>query len=88
VGRRSGVQPKGRLPALKHCFPQEWPDLAKSAGHGLRYLLSSEGDLEEAYHTCINGLLSSQHPRLATFRTADERILGDAVETLEMIVEP
>jgi hypothetical protein len=75
------------LVALKRFFPHEWPDLARRAGLGLRHLLSSESDLEEAHYTCVNGLLSSQPPRLAALRAAGERILGDAVEALEAMIE-
>ncbi len=71
--------------ALKVCFPDEWQSLAQRAGMGLRALLASQSDLEEAHHTCLNGLLASQPPTLDALRAAGERVLGDAVETLEEI---
>lgn len=74
---------KAWLEALQVCFQDEWRELAKRAGNGLRELLASEPDLEEAHHTCLNGLLASQPPTLAAFRAAGDRVLGDALETLE-----
>lgn len=69
--------------ALQACFPEEWQELAQRAGNGLRELLTSETDLEEAHHTCINGLLASRPPTVAALRAAGERVMGDAIETLE-----
>lgn len=69
--------------ALEHCFPDEWRELASRAGSGLRQLLRSEADLEEAHHTCINGLLASQPPTIDALRAAGDRLLGDVIETLE-----
>jgi hypothetical protein len=71
--------------ALKGCFLDEWSQLALSAGSGLRSLLASAGDFEEAHHTCLNGLLASQPPNLNALRAAGERVLGDALETLEAL---
>ena len=69
--------------ALKTCFPEEWQALARSVGAGLRDLLDSHNDFEEAYHTCINGLLSSQPPTLEALHIAGDRLLVDAIESLE-----
>jgi hypothetical protein len=69
--------------ALETCFPDEWQSLALRAGAGLRALLDSKPDLEEAHHTCLNGLLASQPPTLDALRAAGDRVLGDAVESLE-----
>jgi len=71
------------LEVLKTCFPDEWKDLARRTGNGLRELLDSETDFDEAHHTCLNGLLASQPPSLEALRAAGERVLGDAIETLE-----
>jgi len=54
-------------------------------GEGLRALLESPADLEEAHHTCLNGLLASQPLSLDALQAAGERVLGEAVETLEEI---
>jgi hypothetical protein len=73
--------------ALQHCFPDEWRELASRAGSGLRQLMQNKADLEEAHHTCINGLLASQHPTIAELTAAGERLLGDALETLEQLAQ-
>jgi hypothetical protein len=69
--------------ALEPCFPAEWRELASRAGSGLRQLMQSEADLEEAHHTCVNGLLASQPPTIAALTAAADRLLGDVIETLE-----
>ena len=73
--------------ALQTCFPNEWHTLALRVGNGLRALLESPSDLEEAHHTCLNGLLASKPPTLDALQAAGERVLGEAVETLEESVE-
>lgn len=69
--------------ALQTCFPNEWQQLALRVGNGLRALLDSPTDLEEAHHTCLNGLLASDFPTINALEAAGQRVLGDAVETLE-----
>lgn len=71
------------LEALQFCFPNKWPALAKRAGSGLRQLLASQTDLEEAHYTCLNGLLASEPLTLAALGAAGDRVLGDAIEALE-----
>jgi hypothetical protein len=71
--------------ALATTFPDEWHDLALQTGQGLRHLIHSEADLEEAYHSCINGLLSSQQTTLGALRAAGERLTNDAIERLELL---
>src|SRR5690606_30140820 len=71
--------------ALASTFPDEWRTLARRAGQGLRHLLKSEADLEEAHHSCINGLLSSQQTTLGALRAAGQRLIGDAIERLEWL---
>lgn len=49
--------------------------------------MQNEADLEEAHHTCINGLLASQPPNIAALTAAGDRLLGDALETLEELAQ-
>ena len=72
---------------LEHCFPDAWRELASRAGSGLRQLMQSNADLEEAHHTCINGLLASQPPTIAAMSAAGDRLLGDAIETLDSLAK-
>lgn len=69
--------------ALKNRFPGEWAELGARAGTGLRALLSSPPDLEEARHTCALGLLASVRPSSEQLRIAGLRLIQDAVELLE-----
>ena len=73
--------------ALQSCFPDEWKNLAKIAGMGLRKLLESNEDLVEAHHTCANGLLSSYAVTQEELKEVGNRILGETVETLEELAE-
>lgn len=71
------------MQALQSFFPAAWRSLALSAGQGLRALLGSQDDLEEAHHTCIYGLLSSQSVSLHALEAVGQRLLGDAIEFME-----
>lgn len=68
---------------LRDRFPDEWHELASRAGDGLRAVLASSSDMEQAWHTCVYGLLSSQQPTLDELKVAGERLVGDAIEPLE-----
>jgi hypothetical protein len=57
--------------------------MATRAGDGLRALLNSPDDLDEAHHTCLNGLLASQQVSLAQLREAGERLVTGPVVVLE-----
>ncbi len=72
---------------LKSCFPKEWKRLASNSGKGLRTLLISDEDLEEAHHTCAYGLLSSYGVSQEELKEVGDRILGDAIETLEECIK-
>lgn len=69
--------------ALRDRFPDDWAQLARRAGQGLKALLASEADLEQAWHTCAYGMLASDPPTLIALRIAGERLLRDAVEPME-----
>lgn len=72
-------------PALRHCFPTQWREIGSKLGDGLRELLISDSDFEQAYDTCINGLLSSLSTTSDQLRTSADRLLADAIEPLEQI---
>ena len=69
--------------ALQQRFPADWRELAGRAGSGLRELMASEPDLEQALHTCANGLLASRPPTLEQLRIVGLRMEQDAIAPLE-----
>jgi hypothetical protein len=69
--------------ALTHCFPNRWRELAASAGSGLRRLLGSDEDLQEATFICANGLLSHRQATAGQLRDIGRRLLVFGVEPLE-----
>jgi hypothetical protein len=69
--------------ALQQRFPDEYRELGGRVGTGLRALLASEPDLNQALHTCVNGLLATNPPTLKLLRIAAERLLQDAIVPLE-----
>lgn len=71
--------------ALRECFPHRWRKLAASAGEGLRKLLASPEDLEEATFHCANGLLSRRRRTMDELKATGERLLTFAVEPLEQM---
>lgn len=71
------------LRALQHLFPDDWRDLGSHCGDGLRALLDSPNDLDEAWHTCQHGLLAYRASTAAQLRIAGRRLLQDGVEPTE-----
>jgi hypothetical protein len=71
--------------ALRSRFPKTWRKLIPKVGAGLRQILrpENEADLEEAHHTCVNGLLVSQSPTIKLLEVTGRRLIQDAVEPLE-----
>jgi len=69
--------------ALTQCFPRRWPEIAASAGSGLRRLLESGEDMQEATFICANGLLSRKGMSADQLKSIGERLLTLGVESLE-----
>jgi len=69
--------------ALIQCFPRRWAEIAASAGSGLRRLLESGEDLQEATDICASGLLSRKRMSADQLRATGERLLALGVEPLE-----
>src|SRR5262249_50121446 len=70
-------------PALQHCFPHRWRELAATSGTGLRKLLASGEDLQEATFLCANGLLAQRNASADQLRDIGLRLLTFAIEPLE-----
>ncbi|MDP8208102.1 MAG: hypothetical protein P9L92_15665 [Candidatus Electryonea clarkiae] len=73
--------------ASKTCFPDEWRNLVKSSGSGLRELLNSETDFQEAYYSCINSLLGSSGVTPDELKITGERLLTFTIEPFEALAE-
>lgn len=71
--------------ALQRCFPSRWQELAARAGSGLRELLEDDGAMEEAFHSCVYGLLAGKGVTLEQLRVAGKRFLVDVVEPFEEV---
>ncbi len=69
--------------ALQRRFPDDWQALAARAGNGLRQLLASPVDLEEAAHSCTSGLLAGRGLSVEQLQNTGRRLMQDAVEPLE-----
>ena len=69
--------------SLREIFPSEWGAHARRTGAGLRELLASEEDLEQAHYCCINGLLASRHVTIERLRLQGLRLIQDAIEPFE-----
>jgi hypothetical protein len=78
--------PEEWLAALRHRFPHRWPDLAASAGQGLRRLLDSAENLQEATQICANGLLAHRRATAEQLRDAGRRLQVFAIEPLARLV--
>lgn len=71
------------MSALKLHFHENWKQLLKGTGSGLRELLGSPNDLEEAWHTCNVGLLVSLQVTQEQLRIAGQRLIDDVLEHIE-----
>jgi len=71
------------LAALKNRFPREWKDLALHAGDGVRALLASPPDLEQALRLCNDGLFARRPITGENLAATGRRLLGDGVGPLE-----
>jgi hypothetical protein len=69
--------------AVEHCFPHRWRKLAIVAGAGLRALLASPADLQQAVETCANGLLSGRNVTAEQLNDTGQRLLTFAIVPLE-----
>ncbi|EEF58207.1 hypothetical protein [Pedosphaera parvula] len=69
--------------ALPQCFPHRWRELAATSGDGMRKLLSSGEDLQEATFLCANGLLSRRNTTAAQLNDIGRRLITFAIEPLE-----
>jgi hypothetical protein len=77
--------PESWVKAVDGCFPGRDLPQAATLGRGLRALLGSPSDMEEAHHTCMNSLLAHTIVTVAQLRIAGERLIQDAVEPFEKI---
>lgn len=68
---------------LQACFPTRWKELASTAGNGLRRLLASGEDMQEATFHCANSLLSHRPLTADQLRDIGQRLVTFALEPLE-----
>jgi len=69
------------LEALRKAFPDDSDGLQRNLGTGLEELLSDShgNDLEEAYHTCIAGLLAGYRISLPALRATGRRLIEEVI---------
>ncbi|MBK7091960.1 MAG: hypothetical protein IPH59_09625 [bacterium] len=68
------------LKALRTVFPENWLKYAVHVGDGIQQLVENEGDLEQACHTCNNGLLSFAPVTVEQFAVSIKRFQKDCIE--------
>jgi hypothetical protein len=71
--------------ALRFCFPDRWREVARGTGAGLRALLASPDDLQQAFDTSRNSLLAGNPDVISAERlgVVGQRLLAFAIEPLE-----
>ena len=69
--------------ALQNCFPHRWRDLAAHSGDGIRALLASPQDLQQAADICSRGLLHFQPVNAEQLSATARRLLMFAVQELK-----
>lgn len=68
--------------ALRTRFPGRARQLAQGAGSGLRDLMASDGDRDEALSICNKGLLASMEVGREAFEATGRRVIQQVVEPL------
>ena len=71
--------------ALQSCFPNRWRVLAAHAGDGIRALLASPVDLQQAAELCNRGLLHLRPIKAEQLRATAQRVLTFVGEELEQL---
>lgn len=71
--------------ALNTKFPGSADALAKKAGNGIRLLLKSPTDLDQALAICNLGLLASMEVDQAAFAATGRRVIAEVIEPLEQL---
>ena len=66
--------------ALAKCFPHRQRELGTTAGDGLRKLLASGEDLQEAAFLCANGLLSRRNVTADQLNAVGRRLISFGIE--------
>ncbi len=69
--------------AVRECFPHRGRELAPTAGEGMRKLLASAEDLQEATFLCANGLLARRNATSSQLIDIGQRLIKFAIEPLE-----
>jgi hypothetical protein len=70
------------IQAFKRVLPKEREHLQPAVGQGLRALLKSDADMDEAWFTCQYGLLNSRRVSVDQLKATGERVLAEVVEVL------
>ncbi len=68
---------------MNDLYGNSWNLPSRTLGSGLRELMASPDDLEEAVYTCRVGLLSSLQVSPESILIVGERLLGEAIEFVE-----
>ncbi len=71
--------------ALMNKFPDQFKQLVSQVGAGLRELLGSESDLEQATHTCIHGLLVGAPVTPNQLKSTGLRFEQDVLKVFEQL---
>ena len=75
------------LAALQGRFPHHWKELAHHAGDGLRALIASPADLQQAAEIANRGLLASKPLNAQTLRLIAEQLLAFVITELEALAQ-
>jgi hypothetical protein len=73
--------------ALRDKFGDQAPRLATQAGTGLRAMMASPADLDQALRIANLGLLASLDVSMEAFRATGARFVAEVIEELEMLGE-
>ncbi len=73
---------------LQQCFPDRLQELVVTLGDGLREMLDSPSDFQQAFETCTTGLLAGRNISLEQLKDTGNRLIVFIIEEVKKLNKP
>jgi hypothetical protein len=75
--------PQDWINCLQHCFPDHWKKLVSTLGDGLKEMLASPSDLQQAVDSCTTSLLARQNVTADQLKDTGNRLLVYVIDEVK-----
>jgi len=75
--------PQDWINCLQHCFPDHWKKLASTLGDGLKEMLASPSDLQQAVDSCTTSLLAHRNVNADQLKDTGNRLLVYVIDEVK-----